>query len=199
MAQVLFYYAAMIAIQKIPHSASRLPGPAQQDARESFETKGRIDRPDAAASAPEPATPRRRSPLLDQVRAELRVNHYAYSTEIYTHVVRKGPLGVPSPADRLNLPDRHSADSPAPAIESARAPSSSSGYLPQAAASVPVAAPEPGSRADACTAAVVHMAQSPQSPDRSGAPLRPWRRQFAAWIKALAAVLAVAVPHRRGP
>ena len=32
------------------------------------------------------------------------------TTVIYTHVLRRGPYGVPSPADRLDLPDLQTGD-----------------------------------------------------------------------------------------
>ena len=45
--------------------------------------------------------------LVDRVRLATRTHHYGPRTEdvtmtmIYTHVLNRGPAGVPSPADRL--------------------------------------------------------------------------------------------------
>ena len=84
MLQVHFYYGRMIAVQKNWKSPGRTAPPMQRDGGSPPCKAGRVVQApssDFAGESSAPEAPRRRSPLLDRVRAELRVNHYAYATE----------------------------------------------------------------------------------------------------------------------
>ena len=94
------------------------------------------------------------------------------TTEIYTHVLKRGPRGVTSPVDRIDLP--------AERVEAGRLPETADPYAASVAATVG-RGPRPTSAATA--------------PSRHATPCAAWAQPLWRWLRGIAAGVIVALTH----
>ena len=154
----------------------------------------------ASVSRPPPggnrgSSVKRRSPFLEQVRGVLRVKRYAYTTEktteIYTHVLKRGPRGVTSPVDRIRLPAAKAFSCDSPTV----AGPDGAGRIHVPRPSLALPRPTCAATADPGNTSLSVRPKTPPVPDPvAHARLRlAWR-----WLRGIAAGLILALTPRSG-